>query len=120
MKKISLAQLRAKAIERPSGYYEDVLSRGKVVGQDVELSAEAWSELAEKYRGQGWLEKIKAEIELGKERIEKNKPICAACEYWNAASWLGYGGCTICHCSVLKLGTPGESCPHPAGPKWRN
>lgn len=47
--KVSLARLRAAASHRPTGYYEDVLSQGKVVGETLELSPSAHARLRQKY-----------------------------------------------------------------------
>lgn len=38
------------AAHRPAGYYEDVVSRGKVVGDQLELSPEAYADLVAKYQ----------------------------------------------------------------------
>lgn len=44
------------AAHRPAGYYEDVLSRGTVVGDQLELSPEAYADLVAKYQppAQNW------------------------------------------------------------------
>jgi hypothetical protein len=48
--KLSLSQLRAKAKYRPPGYVEDVLSRGKMNGDLVELDDAVFEELRIKYK----------------------------------------------------------------------
>ena len=46
---IKLSALESAAIGRPSGYYDDVLSRGVVIGDSVHLTDEAKAELRRKY-----------------------------------------------------------------------
>jgi hypothetical protein len=47
--RILLCEIERRAAERPPGYVEDVLSRGMVVGDELELSEEAYRELVAKY-----------------------------------------------------------------------
>ena len=47
--KIKLASIRRLAAHRPAGYYEDVLSHGKVTGEVLELTPTAYARLRQKY-----------------------------------------------------------------------
>lgn len=48
--RLRLADIEAKAAERPAGYVEDVISRGVVDGDFLEISSDALSELRAIYR----------------------------------------------------------------------
>ena len=48
--KIKLRDIQIKAKERPTGYLEDVLSKGKVIGDYLEISPENYLKLTSKYR----------------------------------------------------------------------
>ena len=47
--RVPMADILARAIERPPGYVQDVLSHGQEVGDAVELDLAAWHKLREKY-----------------------------------------------------------------------
>jgi hypothetical protein len=48
---IPFLELRARAAERPAGYFEDVVASGTVVGESVHLSLAAHRRLVAKYQG---------------------------------------------------------------------
>lgn len=48
--KIRLSNIYAKADIRPSGYIDDCVSHGKVDGEWIEFSEDAWRYLCRKYR----------------------------------------------------------------------
>lgn len=48
---IPFAELRARAFERPEGYFEDVIASGTVVGESVQLSLAAHRRLVAKFQG---------------------------------------------------------------------
>lgn len=50
---LKLSDLKEKAKERPEGYYEDAVSRGKIQGEFLVISVEEVKKLAEKYRPKG-------------------------------------------------------------------
>jgi predicted RNase H-like nuclease len=50
---VALAGLKEKAKERPEGYYEDAVSRGKIVGEFLLIDGEELKKLVEKYRPKG-------------------------------------------------------------------
>ena len=51
--KLQLAKIHAAAAARPPGYVQDVLSRGVVQGDALEISAEQMEILRQKYRHHG-------------------------------------------------------------------
>lgn len=51
--KISIRQLKAKAAERPEGYVEEVLSKGIVSGDYLNISPEDYKALLSKYNPTG-------------------------------------------------------------------
>lgn len=51
-----------------------------------------------------------------KELYEERKATCDACPYWRGESMFGFGSCSVCGCSRLKLFLPSEKCPLN---KWR-
>lgn len=51
--RISLKWLKIRAKTSPEGYYEDAISRGKIIGDELELSEEDYRRLVAKYRGAG-------------------------------------------------------------------
>lgn len=51
--KIPLAHIRDKAKDRPSGYYDDVVSRGTIEGELIELPDEEYRKLCVKYDPRG-------------------------------------------------------------------
>ncbi len=51
MRRISLAHLQTASIDRPVGYSEDVISRGKIEGAVLVLEESVYRELWEKYGG---------------------------------------------------------------------
>jgi len=48
--KILISEIKKKSSERPTGYFEDVISRGKIIGDYLELSPENYRLLLIKYR----------------------------------------------------------------------
>lgn len=45
------------------------------------------------------------------EQYEIRKEICLKCPYWAGSMAMGYGGCSKCGCSGLKLFLPSQRCP---------
>ncbi|MDD5679391.1 MAG: hypothetical protein PHW60_15595 [Kiritimatiellae bacterium] len=72
MKTLLLTELYSYSPHRPAGYAEDVISYGKVDGNSLILSDEAYKQLTAKYAPSGEV----PETVLSKERRE----ICEACD----------------------------------------
>ena len=51
---LPIAELMRQATQRPEGYLQDVLSRGIIRGDRLELTDEAYAELCAQYRGSDW------------------------------------------------------------------
>lgn len=47
---IPIEHIKQRAKMRPSGYVEDVLASGKVVGNDLHLTKDTWQALSQKYQ----------------------------------------------------------------------
>lgn len=135
--KISLANIDKKAKSRPAGYKEDLLKRGRIEGDFLFVTPDAYLELWTKYNGDSFSKgcckslpsasqmahnALKAAGRLIKagasgkpiianpEAIQKRQEICASCEFLNGKR------CTKCGCfTVLKTKLETEHCP--AG-KW--
>jgi hypothetical protein len=45
------------------------------------------------------------------EQHAERKATCSACPYWQGESYFGYGKCSKCGCSALKLFWKSEKCP---------
>jgi hypothetical protein len=129
--KFSIKAIKERAKNRPEGYYEDVISGGKIVGDYVEIDHFKAVELVEKYKNyqsmpstlqmiKNFGKAVSDEVvaisngkksineELSKKRIE----ICNSCEFIDKKS----KRCTKCGC-FLKWKTVWRSQKCPIG-KW--
>jgi len=72
MKTLLLTELYSYSPHRPAGYAKDVISHGKLDGNRVMLSDEAYKQLTAKYAPSGEI----PQTELSKQRFE----ICKTCD----------------------------------------
>ena len=125
--KLRISKVHAAAADRPPGYVEDVLSRGAVDGEWLELPDEEYAELKRKYRPQPELPsmgrmmlnafnaaaaEVKARAEMQKpltdEEMERRLSICQACEFFIPAQ----GRCAKCGCFMkFKSRLRSQHCP---------
>jgi hypothetical protein len=124
--KIRITELREAAKQRPGGYYEDVVSKGKVLGAFVILSRAEYVALGAKYGsassdqvGNQRSRVIKGIVGLSKavlgldqaraEVIEHRRQICDNCEFMASKP---ARRCLKCGCFVSpKTTLNGERCP---------
>jgi len=134
MIRFTLDQLREKAVIRPPGYLNDVLSRANIEGEFIELTESDYRALAEKYRGTSApkLPQEPTAIELAanfssavskwikagfpvvpKEQFDARSAVCASCEFWDNQARMGLGKCTHkrCGCTKMKRWIATERCP---------
>jgi hypothetical protein len=134
--RLHIASVRAMAASRPPGYLEDVLSRGTVDGDWIELGDQAAGALAAKYARHGSAPKLLGEVvpvrqppgllaqglsvvvALGRWASEGFPVVtpgqlfdrsahCALCPSWDALA----GRCLSCGCYSLKHHLATERCP---------
>ena len=108
--RMPLSEVQAKASERPAGYLEDVLSRGCVKNDIIEMDYKSYMDLIEKYEPQNLavteaellkmppvatqiknaadaLAKVTSSVTRGnpivapEEEIERRRAICESCEF---------------------------------------
>lgn len=124
----TLEQIALRAKERPKGYYEDVIARGRINGEWIEFDSATWEELKRKYRGEppelptldvlarnfwravGWW-------------IVNGMPVTwpwqfrarlRQCQTNQCGDWMGdrvIARCAACGCTGLKLWLASERCP---------
>ena len=125
--------LLERAPERPEGYIEEVLSLGRIEGQELVMEDQTYADLKARYAthppGPGQLLRNLAAssdrwVEAGcpvisSAGLERRRGICHACEHWNPSALFGLGRCghPDCGCSVLKLVWATEKCPL-TPPRW--
>jgi hypothetical protein len=124
MIKLALSQIEKNKSNRPEGYYEDVVSSGKVDGEYLLIENDAFVALANKYRPkveppkpiENLAKSMKNWAKAGfktvnKAEYEKRLKICRSCEFWNEQANYSLGRCEKCKCTKMKLKLATESCP---------
>jgi hypothetical protein len=118
--RIPISDVQERAKERPPGYFEDVMLRGHVVGDEVELEEAAYKDLARKYSAPSFLRRVASAADAGlnwalagftvvtDEQHEVRQVLCRACPHWETGL---VDRCTKCGCASLKLWLATESCP---------
>lgn len=132
---LTLAQIHARAAERPPGYVEDVLSRGALTGDTLELSEGEYRALCVKYGGpssaidhrpsaippptlcalaRNFAAEMRAWIAAGlpvrpRAQVAANLAICRACEHRRAEALIPT--CKLCGCTAFKPWLATTNCP---------
>jgi hypothetical protein len=120
--RIPIVDIQERAKERPSGYFEDVMSQGKVDGEEIELEEAAFERLAEKYSGRVSLAGMAGNFAkatfrwvtagapvVTEEEFKRRAAICESCPHWHPEALVVK--CDRCGCSGLKLVLATERCP---------
>jgi hypothetical protein len=131
----SLSLIRETSKDRPLGYFEDVISRGNIEGDQIHLSDEAYMLLVDKYKYSEYLDMQELDdLTLGDkarslaasmgewamsgfrnatpEQLEYRMKICKGCEFWDQSGFAGTGSCKQCGCSTqAKLRMSTSRCP---------
>jgi hypothetical protein len=125
--KLRISKVYDAAPTRPSGYVEDVLSRGVVDGEWLTIPDEEYEDLKQKYRPQQELpsmgkmmlnafhaaeDEVKARAKrmkpLDPEEIDRRYAICQTCEFFIADQ----GRCSKCGCFMkFKSQLRSQHCP---------
>lgn len=143
---ISLREIADKARRRPAGYYEEVVSRGVIKGDEIEFTDEAFGELRRKYRATKTqsLPPEPTALELAanftramarwsaagfpvvsEDGYHARSQTCEGvepelrCAHWDGAANLGLGKCKApgCGCTRFKRWLATEKCPLDKWPK---
>ena len=131
-RKYPLAFLQVVAQDRPKGREAELLARGKIKGNVVEVEESVCMEIARKFPARparprpppptlvelttnfsgalaAWAGAGFKVVE--KEVYERRHAACLACEYWLPYARLGFGKCQKCGCSRFKLWLATSRCP---------
>jgi hypothetical protein len=124
MIKIALSQIEANKANRPEGYFENVVSSGKIEGDFVMLKSDVFVALANKYRPkaepskpiENFAKSMKRWAKAGFKTVDESEyakrlKICRSCEFWNEMANYSLGRCEKCKCTKMKLKLATESCP---------
>jgi hypothetical protein len=124
MVKLALIQIEKNKTKRPNGYYEDVVSSGKVEGEHLILENDVFVTLANKYRTkvepkkpiQNFARSMKNWAKAGFKTVSEDKykerlKICRSCDFWSEKANYSLGRCEKCKCTKMKLKLATESCP---------
>lgn len=137
-KKFSITALKESSVNKPEGYYEEVLSYCEQDGDTLKMPADKWAEMRNKYthsarpnpeeNGQSQTPNLKDMAKsvtksmanwagsgfkiAPKEVFDQRLNECKACPHWNSEALANTGRCKICGCStVAKLRLATEKCP---------
>lgn len=125
MTRFALRFVRERIPERPEGYYEDCVSRGRIVGEEIEFEDDVYQELLAKYSG-GFIRFTLAQKlsnfvgtvgrwaaagapVVSKAELAWRGAICMACPHWRAEE--AFPRCEICGCGDLKHELQTAVCP---------
>lgn len=124
--RIPLAHIAARAAHRPPGYQQDVISKGTIIGDALEISELALATLRIKYAEptpltvlemtQNFVGAIGRWATAGfpvatESQAKQRQAICAACPEWEMDARLGLGKCRACGCAGFKAWLATERCP---------
>jgi hypothetical protein len=124
MIKLALSQIEANKVNRPDGYFEDVVSNGTIAGECLILEEDVFVALANKYRPkveppkpiENFAKSMKNWAKAGFKTVSEDKykerlNICRLCNFWNEKANYSLGRCEKCKCTKMKLKLATESCP---------
>lgn len=142
--RIKLEAIRVAAGNRPEGYYEDVVSKGEIQGEDLVITGSELRKLKDKY-DPTWRKAATLTVNVpgrpsildmsaglvatlagwaakgfpirSREEIDAIAMQCLACNHWDRKALGGNGNCSICRCSELKWWLATSRCPID---KWRS
>lgn len=124
--RIALKSIALQAIDRPDGYYEDVVDHGVVISDELELSKEAFDALHAKYAALPTprLSLREKAVNFGRATVKWARhgfptrslaeflevaAICEACPYWLQDRAIQ--SCAVCGCGEIKHEWATERCP---------
>lgn len=117
--KIPLSHIQDMARHRPPGYYEDVLSRGRVVGSDLVIQDDQYQKLCRKYRpsmpkfselANNFIASVSGWVSAGFPVVDNDTytqryETCLKCRFWAGTR------CSKCGCFQVKMWLETERCP---------
>jgi hypothetical protein len=124
-----LEELRAAAARRPRGYYDHVVSMGRVAAGRVWLTPEIHTQLANYYRSalpepkfsemsRNFSAAIARWAKSGfsvasRTQVKDRQQTCESCRLWDGSARSGWGKCrhTKCGCTMIKWWLASERCP---------
>lgn len=132
MIKVKIDKIKERSKTRPTGYFEDVMSYGKVNGEYVEFNDDDYLLLSKKYNNNSenipepkisdllfnfsnaitkW-SSAGFPISNENEFMDRYK-ICSNCEFWDASARFNLGKCKHkkCGCTKFKIWMKTEKCP---------
>lgn len=135
MLKVLYSEIEKRAVSRPQGYLEDVLSHGKIDGDHVVFDSENYNKLIVKYRKIKIIKEPKETPSLAematnfakafsnwasegfpivsKQIFDERMEICSKCQFWSDDARGGLGKCNqpSCGCTKIKFWLATEQCP---------
>jgi hypothetical protein len=132
MIKVKIEKIKERSKDRPAGYFEDVISYGKINGEFIELNDVDYEFLVKKYNNnsQDISEPTNADLlfnfstavskwisagfpVLNESEFSKRFSICSSCKFWNSSARFNLGECKHkkCGCTKFKLWIKTEKCP---------
>lgn len=120
MIRLPIESIRAKASERPEGYFEDVVSFAVDAGDGwIDLLDEDFQKLHRKYEPSAAMTFLHSMADwaahgfkvVSDPELDARKQSCEACQNWNADGYAGTGECKVCGCSRVKLYLAAQRCP---------
>ena len=137
-KKFSIAALKESSVNKPEGYYEEVLSYCEQDGDILRMPIDKWVEMRNKYTDvthsnpedmdQSQIPDLKDMVKsmtksmanwagsgfkiAPKEVFDQRLNECKVCPHWDSEALANTGRCMVCGCStVAKLRLATEKCP---------
>lgn len=132
MIKIKIDKIKEKSKIRPIGYFEDVISHGRINGEYIEFDDDDYKLLVKKYNSESWIISEPKITDLlnnfsnavsrwaasgfaisREEEFNSRYKICSNCEFWDAKARFELGKCNHkkCGCTKFKLWLKTEKCP---------
>ena len=129
MIKVKINKIREASNVRPAGYFDDVMSYGKVNGEYLELSDDDYALLSAKYSADipppkisdlvtNFSTAITKWVSAGFPTLDENEftdryKICSSCKFWDESARFNLGKCkhTKCGCTKFKIWMRTEKCP---------
>jgi hypothetical protein len=127
--RIPLSHIRTNAARRPVGYYDDVISHGRVNGDDLELDDMVYWDLVRKYQpgtpslkdmANNFARSMADWVRAGFPVVDgatyaHRANACQSCEYRIESDFAWR--CRKCGCSSMKLWLSTAACPD-SPPRW--
>ena len=132
MIKVKIEKIKERSKDRPSGYFEEVISYGKINGEFIELNEIDYEFLVKKYNNNAkdipepnaidLLSNFSTAVSkwvlagfpvLSEKEFNKRFEFCSNCKFWDSSVRFNLGKCkhNKCGCTKFKLWLKTEKCP---------